>query len=394
MKLLTKNQDLSREFSRLIRNYPNMSFAVAWASANTAIFQALVARRSHIRQGVIGTHFYQTHPDVLVTFAGSTRVRFILQPKGVFHPKVYIFWDGGTWEALIGSANLTAGALNENSETMLLMSGEYGGSDGMKDRILKTISDYWSQAVALEPSAVLAYRSIWERQQPALRRLSGQYGASKPRKAPSESSVMTMTWSQFYEMVKADPNHGFKNRCDLLRLIAKGFANYTVFAEMPPGLQRVVAGLPTQHDARWAWFGSMKGSGYFHGAVKDNNRHLSRALDLIPLQGLVQRDQFERFIQEFIKAFPKGRHGLATASRLLAMKRPDQFVCVDAKNLQKLCRDFGISQAGLNYERYWEEIVERILDAPWWNSIRPTKKQEAAVWDARAAMLDAIFYQE
>ena len=163
---------------------------------------------------------------------------------------------------------------------------------------------------------------------------------------------------------------------------------------MPPGLQRVVAGLPTEYDRRWAWFGSMKGSGYFHGAVKDNNPHLSRALDLIPFEGVVQRDRFERFIQEFIKAFPKGRHGLATASRLLAMKRPDQFVCVDAKNRKNLCADFGIPQARLNYDRYWGEIVERILDAPWWNSPRPSAEPESTVWDARAAMLDAIFYRE
>lgn len=46
------------------------------------------------------------------------------------------------------------------------------------------------------------------------------------------------------------------------------------------------------------------------------------------------------------------------------------------------------------YDRYWDEIVERIMDAPWWNAPRPTRSLEAAVWDGRAAMLDSIFYEE
>ena len=38
----------------------------------------------------------------------------------MFHPKIYIFWDEYHWEVLVGSANLTAGALNRNSEAMVL----------------------------------------------------------------------------------------------------------------------------------------------------------------------------------------------------------------------------------------------------------------------------------
>jgi hypothetical protein len=42
---------------------------------------------------------------------------------------------------------------------------------------------------------------------------------------------------------------------------------------------------------------------------------------------------------------------------------------------------------------YWEEFVERIRDAPWWNSDEPKEKSEKGVWLGRAAMLDAIFYE-
>ena len=137
----------------------------------------------------------------------------------------------------------------------------------------------------------------------------------------------------------------------------------------------------------------MKGAGYYHQAVNDNNRHRSLALDRVPHQGPVSRSQYEDYVAEFIKAFPKGRHGIGIASRLLALKRPDQFVCFDSKNQRELCKDFGIQQTGMDYERYWDEIIERIMDSPWWNSPRPHSEGESVVWDGRAAMLDVIFYR-
>lgn len=47
----------------------------------------------------------------------------------------------------------------------------------------------------------------------------------------------------------------------------------------------------------------------------------------------------------------------------------------------------------MTYERYWDEVIERIMDSPWWNSPRPNDETEGAVWDGRAAMLDVIFYE-
>lgn len=137
----------------------------------------------------------------------------------------------------------------------------------------------------------------------------------------------------------------------------------------------------------------MKGAGYYHQAVNNNNPHLSSALDKIPLHGQVSRAQYDEYRAEFIKAFPKGRHGIGILSRLLALKRPDQFVCFDSKNRKELCKDFDIKQTGMDYDRYWEEIIERIIDSPWWKTPAPSGGTERAVWDSRAAMLDAIFYR-
>ena len=393
MKLITANTELKATLSRLTKKYPNIAFAVAWASAGTEVFDELSKNRNRIRKAVIGTHFYQTHPDVLDAFIESKNVRFILQPKGVFHPKIYIFWNEKHWEVLMGSANLTAGALEINSEAMALISDSDQSDSSLKIDVINLIDSYWEDARAVDEAAAISYRAHWLKQQPALRRLSGQYGQATKSKAPADSKVMTMSWSQFFALVQEDPHHGFKMRCDLLKLVRTAFETTQHFQQMELGLRKTVAGLPTDFNEHWGWFGSMSGAGYYHQAVNDNNLHLSNALDEIPLNGPVSREHYEAYLSEFAKAFPNGGHGVGIASRLLALKRPDYFVCFDSKNKKGLCKDFDIKQSGMDYERYWDEVIERITDSAWWNELRPRNTLAGTVWDGRAAMLDAIFYR-
>lgn len=394
VKLISSNKRLSQTLVRLIETYPDMQFAVAWASSGHAVFELLQKYSSRISRAIIGTHFYQTHPNVLDAFLTNTKVRFTLQPTGVFHPKLYLFQSSDRWEALVGSANLTSGALTSNSEVMLLVSGSHREPETMAHEVTKLINRYWKSASRISKDDAIAYRTVWERKQLALRRLTGQYGDSHATKPLTASSVMSMGWDRYFDSVKADPYHGFEKRCDLLSTVRNAFSRYMTFALMPLPTRKTIAGLPNDQESHWGWFGSMKGAGHYHHAVNQNNPHLSNALDEIPFRGLVSRSQYERYLAEFIQAFPDGKHGVAVASRLLALKRPDQFVCLDSRNRKGLCRDFGIAQASMTYDRYWREIVERILDAPWWNSNRPNSLNEAAVWDGRAAMLDAIFYEE
>lgn len=394
MKLISSNKKLVLTLSRLIELHSEATFAVAWASSGNSVFDLFQEHSSRITRAIIGTHFYQTHPDVLDAFQGKTNARFVLQPSGVFHPKLYLFRSEDRWEALIGSANLTSGALSTNSEAMLLIGGAGDDPTSVRDEIVSLIDRYWEMAKPIKKSEATAYREVWNRKQPALRRLTGQYGSSNTEKPLTASSVMSMAWDKYFNAVKVDRHHGFEKRCELLATVARAFAEYRTFASMPLPLRKTIAGLPNDQETRWGWFGSMQGAGYYHQAVNNNNKHLSKALDEIPLRGMVTRSEYEKYIAEFLKAFPNGRHGVGIASRLLALKRPDQFVCLDSKNQRGLCRDFGIVQSGMSYDRYWGEIIERIIDAPWWNSIRPNNAKEAAVWDGRAAMLDAIFYEE
>ncbi|MGO8753380.1 MAG: hypothetical protein ACLQNE_46180 [Thermoguttaceae bacterium] len=139
----------------------------------------------------------------------------------------------------------------------------------------------------------------------------------------------------------------------------------------------------------WLWFGSMKGAGFFKEAVNGNSPAISAALDEIPLAGEVTQEHFDHYLKQFRNAFQKS--GIATATRLLAMKRPDYFVCLDSKNRDKLCKEFEIPK-NVDLDDYWEKIVERLTDSNWWNSPEPRNELQKRIWRCRAAFLDVRFY--
>jgi hypothetical protein len=136
----------------------------------------------------------------------------------------------------------------------------------------------------------------------------------------------------------------------------------------------------------------MKGAGIYKNRIAENDINISRALDEIPLSGQITKIHYQRFLESYKKTFD-GNY-LGTATRLLAMKRPDVFVCLDSKNKSALCKDFEIVQSGLDYDRYWDEIIERIYDSQWWINPKPKDKREKSVSDSRAAFLDSIYYEE
>ncbi|MEI2695240.1 MAG: hypothetical protein V9E90_09240 [Saprospiraceae bacterium] len=76
------------------------------------------------------------------------------------------------------------------------------------------------------------------------------------------------------------------------------------------------------------------------------------------------------------------------------MKRADVFYCLTSKNQKRFCKDFSLSKSEIDYKGYWEHVIERIYDCEWWLNPTATSKQEKIISDARAAFLDAIYYEK
>jgi hypothetical protein len=163
---------------------------------------------------------------------------------------------------------------------------------------------------------------------------------------------------------------------------------------MPQDERKDIAGFGPKHNRMvdWGYFGGMSGAIPFKKAVMDGNPLLCQALDVIPIEGLVTRHEYEQFVEMFHRAFPNGGDGVAVATRLLAIKRPDMFVCLARKNRKNLCEAFGIKPSDMTYTRYWDEIVERVRLATWWNAPAPADQADMQIWLGRTAFLDSLFY--
>lgn len=287
------------------------------------------------------------------------------------------------------------GGIKNNSEIAVLANQEDQGAAEFLSGMIQTIEGYWKKAVTLSPTDLKAYRETWAKKLPALKEVKG---------AVEVEPVLNCSWDKYYEMLTYNservPDHySIEGRLQVIRSVQGLFAANPHFKDIEPKKRKCIAG--TLHyrngvvdGVNYLWFGSMWGAGMFKGVIKDNNPNISLALDAIPFSGDVSKTDYLS-VERFKKAFPQGRDGLPMASRLLAMKRPDVFVCLDSKNETKLYDSFGISKGvkRKDYEKYWDSIIVPIMASPWWKSSPPASKVEREVWQARAAFLDCLYYE-
>ncbi len=196
MKLITLQTELEAEFTRLMREYREFRWLTAWAGVGSRPFQHLRTARDKIRRIVVGIHFYQTHPDFIREFIRHKHVRFIKQPQGTFHPKLYLFYDdANSWEMLVGSANFTNEAFTRNTEATGLIAHDDVSASTILKAALATIDESWHAAGTFTRSELEAYRTMWENQKPKAKSLSGQYGGKQPTTKPLYQTVVaTRTW--------------------------------------------------------------------------------------------------------------------------------------------------------------------------------------------------------
>jgi hypothetical protein len=210
--------------------------------------------------------------------------------------------------------------------------------------------------------------------------------------------LWSLSWPDYFARVRAElypPDYRhpsdfvmMQERLQVICEIRELFAQSVHFRGLDYLSRRKIAGLVKSDTPNFLLFGSMQWVGKFKLAIKDNNEQISLALDEIPLDGNISRERYQRFTDRFLSAFD--RSGMATASRLLAMKRPDMFVCINNQNREELFQAFGVSPSR-DANSYWD-LIEKVWACSWWKSPAPPAGDELEVWRARAAFLDALCY--
>jgi HKD family nuclease len=396
MNFLASAPAIESALRRLINECKTLRWAVAWASQSAPLRGLLSESRGKIEQLTVGIHFYQTDPEFIKAFNMHEHAGFVMNPDGVFHPKLYYFdLPNGKWACVVGSANFTAGGLKSNNEVAVLIGEDDVDSEASRSAILSALDQFRRMGRRLSDADLTAYRDIWKRQQRRIQPLSGNYepqGATgRPRRSPLDVPLFTAGWGTYFDWVKVDTILSTEGRLRVLEEARRLFIQYEHLADMPIEARKGIAGIIQTEQLDWLAFGSMRGSGYFKQAIASNCTAISVALDQIPLEGPVEFRHYEAFVEKFVGAFQNS--GIATGTRLLTLKRPDYFICFDSKNRKKLCENFEIPQ-NVTLKDYWDKVVERLIDANWWNSSEPTGELERRIWAGRAAFLDVLFYEE
>ncbi|MCW0232894.1 MAG: phospholipase D family protein [Ferrovibrio sp.] len=398
MKILHKSATIADAFKREIENCRYIHISVAWAGTDFPGYKLLLRYTRRIKQAVIGTHFYQTDPDFIAQFIGNPVVHFVPHTNGVFHPKIFLFdRKGGGWAGLVGSANFTHSAFSRNEEVCVYLTDKDDPDGSVRWSLDDAMAHHFSLGKSAESLWLDDYRLAAERNRSRLKALGGYENQENSKKRLYEASIIKMDWPTFYADIRSEGNNPptyFNRRIEVLTKARELLSSHATFSDIPILERGQLAGF-REGEEGWGWFGSMKGAGRFKKLVNRYPAALAKALENIPMEGPVFKKHYLAYANQYQKAFENVDgigHGLATATRLLAMKRPDYFVCLDKANKKALQEGLGFTIGLHQYEKYWDGVIAPIQDSSWWNSPRPRERRQAQAWDFRAAMLDAITY--
>ncbi len=320
-------------------------------------------------------------------FRNNDKVRYIFPPseKGVYHPKVYLFENGnGAWECIIGSPNFTRFAFEKNRETAVLISSDDNNAMDAYSTIDRIITADWNNGKQIDEVAFEEYKKNRENRPNSTQEPSDQQDSQRAE----IFDILYISWPKYYQLITTE-DKSLKERLEVLKFAQKRFLQEIPFNKLDTLEKKRIAGLIKDDEADWKFFGSTGSSGLFAHAIIVNNQNISEALDKIPIKGEVYKKDYENYIQEFSQV--KGG-GLATATRLLAMKRPDYFLCVNGKNKNELCEDFDIPK-NITVENYWGRVVEKVKHCAWWQAEKPKDLEGLSVWESRTALLDVLYYR-
>ena len=221
MKFLKTPKETEAAVRRLIRKCKRMRWAVAWASRYFSLFDLLKKNERKIGQLTVGIHFYQTHPDFIEEFRRNDASRFVMNPNGVFHPKLYFFeHEGGGWDCISGSPNFTKNAFSTNNEVAIHISDEDRGADEALNEILSALNDFHELGDTISEKQLEDYRSAWKRRERPKSTLSGVYGSEKRKKreipSPLEFPTFTAQWKEYFESVRNPSDGSGKGRLEVM----------------------------------------------------------------------------------------------------------------------------------------------------------------------------------
>lgn len=235
-----------------------------------------------------------------------------------------------------------------------------------------------------------------EQQLKPLKKLSD---ALKSAVSVSQYRMATIApWPFYAQFLQAQQQHAFDERCRLLKYVAS--LSDKTLAEMPLQDRLVIAGKhtnshdPAVYDFDTQWFGSTKTVKAFHQLIENEPQKIDQALAHIPTSGEVSKAEYDFFVKDYVDAYQglDDKPSLIAATRLLAMRRPDQFICLSSSKLGLITQALEIKLTDFN--QYWTGLVQGIRQMHWWRSSEPQDEAELLLWQHRAIFFDMLSFAD
>ena len=155
------------------------------------------------------------------------------------------------------------------------------------------------------------------------------------------------------------------------------------------------------------WFASTKSAKVFHQLITEHPQAFDAALSHIPLEGDVTIEEYSGFVSAYktiFSSFPSDKAAdkkapLAPATRLLALRRPDQFIALTTSKIDSFCQGFSIAKFNnFDFSAYWQDMIGTIRTCAWWHQPAPENTPENAeelvLWKNRVILLDVFLHAE
>lgn len=402
-RFLLDAKSLERAFAELLADATHLTTIAAWATLGIPLKMAVDSGVKH--DAFVGCSFCGSQPEALITLNQNAKLRIVddIQPKGIFHPKLYLFRNRHDWIAIVGSPNFTNAAFETNMESAVIVRPTLDEVSTLKSYV----RDLSTRSKPMSSTWLRRYRERYK---------AAQHRRSFPNEAPptrstirpsptSASSLLAYSWSSYRDSIMRAAQLGSGNgntRRDILfdtdssyvetlnqttPLMHKKFSRLT-----HEEFRKVIGADEIMPDC--GWFGRLTGGGDGVNALSKNARLRSVIDKNIPRILKSESPQMAvdsaRILFESMGEF----YGIAHAAptRLLTLARPDLFFSVNSKSENRLSSLFEMPMARLKRWEGYSEALSIIHRSKWFRSSEPKKKIDSRLWRARVALLDVYAY--
>ena len=406
--MLITREKIQDRFSQNLEWATEIDLASAWASPNRGL---CALRRQFPRpevRAIVGLSDNITDPDALRELAdmGELRVFPEAGERRLFHPKVYIFRGSGRSVAWIGSANFTCPGFGGTEKVLGHEEVLFETSD------TKAVERWFNQlrkrCTRLDKVAITFYADHRTKHRPAQRSKTWD-PASLDESPPVWLLNEVDDWRSYVEALKRcdqwwnrwSRKHHPKNPWSVL-----GKPNS--WRETIQGLQEIVhkdwrdelSGDERSHlrglgGAQWALLGDLRRVPE-ERLFGSNRKKIQEILYGVAFNNAASLDEAIRAYKSLTdKKDGKALVGPATATRLLALAKPDRFVSLNGGSRKWLARCFGPNTpTALKTPKNYRSLLEKIYDQTWFREPDPRDELEHEICSMRAALLDCFVYED